>query len=51
MMPDKASLYLSAIEDQEYREEKIGFWDDVYGFDYSCIKELRCASLLWTQSN
>ncbi|MCO5590054.1 hypothetical protein L7F22_044023 [Adiantum nelumboides] len=40
MMPDTASLYLSAIEDQEYREEKIGFWDDVYGFDYSCIKEI-----------
>ena len=40
MMPDKASLYLSAIEDQDYKEEKIGFWDDVYGFDYSCIKDI-----------
>ncbi|CCU97870.1 unnamed protein product [Malassezia sympodialis ATCC 42132] len=40
MMPDRATLYLSAIEDQEYKEEKIDFWDDVYGFDYSCIKEI-----------
>ncbi|KAH8920164.1 putative HMT1-hnRNP arginine N-methyltransferase [Atractiella rhizophila] len=40
MFPDQASLYLAAIEDQEYKEEKIGFWDDVYGFDYSCIKEI-----------
>lgn len=40
MFPDQANLYLAAIEDQEYKEEKIGFWDDVYGFDYSCIKEI-----------
>lgn len=40
MMPDEATLYLSAIEDQEYKNEKIGFWDDVYGFDYSCIKDI-----------
>lgn len=40
MFPDKASIYLSAIEDQEYKEEKISFWENVYGFDYSCIKEI-----------
>jgi len=40
MMPDVATLYVSAIEDQEYKDEKIGFWDDVYGFDYSCIKDI-----------
>lgn len=37
MMPDKATLYLTAIEDAEYKEDKIGFWDNVYGFDMSCI--------------
>jgi protein arginine N-methyltransferase 1 len=31
---------MAAIEDAEYKEIKIGFWDDVYGFDYSCIKEI-----------
>ncbi|WFD30228.1 type I protein arginine methyltransferase [Malassezia sp. CBS 17886] len=40
MMPDSATLYMSAIEDEDYKEEKIEFWDDVYGFDYSCIKEI-----------
>ncbi|KAI8443794.1 protein arginine N-methyltransferase [Phakopsora pachyrhizi] len=40
MFPDTATLYLAGLEDQEYKEEKIGFWDDVYGFDYSCIKEI-----------
>lgn len=33
-------MHIAAIEDQEYKEEKINFWDDVYGFDYSCIKEI-----------
>ncbi|KAF8840733.1 protein arginine N-methyltransferase [Paxillus ammoniavirescens] len=38
MFPDNARMYLAAIEDQDYKEEKINFWDNVYGFDYSCIK-------------
>lgn len=40
LMPDKASIYVCAIEDQEYRDDKINFWDDVYGFDMSVIKEI-----------
>ncbi|SGY16263.1 BQ5605_C012g06823 [Microbotryum silenes-dioicae] len=62
MFPDEATMYLAGIEDQDYKEEKIGcefggftqqnvesltlaiyfcvVWDDVYGFDYSCIKEI-----------
>lgn len=57
LLPDKATIFLAAIEDQDYKEEKIncGYpsdwfhgleltlrsdWDDVYGFDYSCIKEI-----------
>lgn len=40
IFPDKAIMYLAAIEDEEYKEEKINFWDDVYGFDYSIIKEI-----------
>ncbi|KAI0342177.1 protein arginine n-methyltransferase [Trametopsis cervina] len=40
MFPDEATLYLAAIEDMEYKEEKINFWDNVYGFDYSCIKDI-----------
>ncbi|XP_050219603.1 probable protein arginine N-methyltransferase 1.2 [Mercurialis annua] len=39
LLPDKASLYVTAIEDAEYKEDKIEFWNSVYGFDMSCIKK------------
>jgi len=40
IFPDTASMYIAAIEDQDYKEEKINFWDNVYGFDYSIIKDI-----------
>ncbi|KAJ3160240.1 Protein arginine N-methyltransferase 1 [Geranomyces michiganensis] len=40
IFPDRATMYLSAIEDADYKDEKIGFWDSVYGFDMSHIKSL-----------
>jgi len=40
MFPDRATLFITAIEDQEYKESKINWWDDVYGFDMSCIREV-----------
>ena len=40
LFPDQATLYVCLIEDGEYKEEKIGFWKDVYGFDMSCIQEI-----------
>lgn len=67
VLPDKTSLYLTAIEDAEYKEDKIeceffhflflrfyffnllsylwlyyyilSVWNNVYGFDMSCIKK------------
>ncbi|XP_016446930.1 putative protein arginine N-methyltransferase 1.2 [Nicotiana tabacum] len=39
VLPDKASLYLTAIEDADYKADKIEFWNDVYGFDMSCIRK------------
>ncbi|XP_077210700.1 arginine methyltransferase 11 isoform X1 [Tasmannia lanceolata] len=39
VLPDRASLYLTAIEDAEYKEDRIEFWNNVYGFDMSCIKK------------
>ncbi|KAL5201157.1 hypothetical protein ABZP36_035511 [Zizania latifolia] len=39
VLPDKASLHLTAIEDAEYKEDKIEFWNNVYGFDMRCIKQ------------
>lgn len=40
IFPDKAIMYISAIEDAQYKEEKINFWEDVYGFDMSNIRDL-----------
>lgn len=39
VLPDRASLFLTAIEDADYKQEKIDFWDRVYGFDMSCIRQ------------
>jgi len=38
IFPDKATIYMAGIEDGEYKEEKIGFWDNVWGFDYTPLK-------------
>jgi len=40
MLPDKAVLYMCGIEDGHYKSDKIDFWDDVYGFDMSVIKDI-----------
>lgn len=39
IFPDKATIFLAGIEDGEYKDEKIGFWDNVYGFDFSPLKD------------
>jgi protein arginine N-methyltransferase 1 len=39
MFPSRAKLFMIGIEDREYRAEKIGFWDDVYGFSYNSVKK------------
>ncbi|KAJ1488186.1 protein arginine N-methyltransferase [Baffinella frigidus] len=46
IMPDVATLYMVGIEDAQYKDEKIHFWDDVYGFDMSCIKKIAIAEPL-----
>ena len=40
MFPDRATLYVTAIEDRQYKDDKINWWDDVYGFDMSCIRSV-----------
>jgi protein arginine N-methyltransferase 1 len=40
ILPNLAKMYITAIEDGEYKDEKIHFWDNVYGFDFSCIKTM-----------
>jgi len=40
MFPDRASMYITAIEDRDYMDEKINWWDNVYGFDMSAIRNV-----------
>lgn len=40
LFPDKAQLYLCAIEDRAYKDEKINWWDNVYGFNMSSIRRV-----------
>lgn len=37
MLPDRAQLYVAAIEDGNYKNQKMTFWNDVYGVDMSCL--------------
>lgn len=40
MFPDRCTLFITAIEDRQYKDEKINWWDDVYGFDMSSIRKV-----------
>eukprot|EP00045_Choanoeca_perplexa_P012288 m.133556 g.133556 ORF g.133556 m.133556 type:complete len:349 (+) comp15952_c0_seq4:3140-4186(+) len=40
LLPDKAQIIVSGIEDQQYRDDKLTFWDNVYGFDMSVIRRM-----------
>ena len=37
MLPDRAQLFVAAIEDSEYKMEKTQFWNNVYGVDMSIM--------------
>ncbi|PVU95645.1 hypothetical protein BB561_001682 [Smittium simulii] len=39
VFPDKATMVIAGIEDGQYKEKKIAFWENVYGFKMTCIKE------------
>ncbi|XP_076303993.1 protein arginine N-methyltransferase 1-like [Tachypleus tridentatus] len=40
MFPDRCTLFITAIEDRQYKDEKINWWDSVYGFNMSCIRKV-----------
>lgn len=40
LFPDKCSLYVCGIEDRQYKDEKINWWSDVYGFNMSAIRKV-----------
>ena len=37
MLPDRAELYIAALEDSVYKQQKKSFWNDVYGVNMSCL--------------
>lgn len=39
MFPDKASLHICAIEDRDYKQDKVDWWSNVYGFKMTSIRE------------
>lgn len=39
MMPDQGRMFVTSIEDADYKSEKIEFWDDVWGFKMTSLKE------------
>ncbi len=40
IFPDKASLHICAIEDRDFKQDKIDWWNNVYGFDMSSIRNV-----------
>lgn len=40
MFPDLCTLFVTAIEDRQYKDEKINWWDEVYGFNMSHIRKV-----------
>merc|ERR1712066_680056 len=39
MFPDRATLFVSGIEDRERMADAIDWWDEVYGFNMSCVRK------------
>jgi len=40
LLPDRASISICGIEDEDYKEEKIAWWNRVWGYDMASIKKL-----------
>jgi len=40
MLPDQATLSIAAIEDEDYKEEKVNWWKNVWGYNMSCIQKV-----------
>lgn len=37
MLPDRAKMYVSAIEDSQFMGDKLSFWENVYDVNMSCM--------------
>jgi len=39
MMPDRGIMYVAGLEDEQYKNQKVHFWDNVYNYNMSCVKQ------------
>ena len=40
IFPDKATLYISGIQDEEFKQDKFKMWDNVYNVNMNCVKNV-----------
>ncbi|KAL9895133.1 protein arginine N-methyltransferase 1-like [Glossina fuscipes fuscipes] len=40
IFPDKARLFVAALEDEKHKNENIEWWNNVYGFNMNCLREV-----------
>jgi len=40
LLPDRATIYVTAIEDDDYWGRKVCFWNDLYGLNFSHVQRL-----------
>lgn len=38
-MPNRAKMYIGAIDDEAYYRKKLNFWNSVYGISMKCMKK------------
>ncbi|KAJ1944356.1 hypothetical protein EC988_006009, partial [Linderina pennispora] len=44
LAPSASYIYLTAIQDDEYMRDQVNYWDDVYGFKMSAMKQQRAVA-------
>ena len=46
LFPDRDQMFVAGLEDKRYKNRKINSWNNIYGFNMSCIKEVALAEPL-----
>lgn len=39
VVPSRMEVLIAAIQDEEYVNDRVHFWNNVYGFDMTCMKQ------------
>ena len=40
IFPDKVTLYIAGVQDEEFKQNKFEMWDNVYNVNMSCVKNV-----------